>query len=184
MSFFAALVVGMTRLLAPPQWSWFRREPRRPGRQPTDVAAIRSALDMQVARLSGRAAPDVMKAVVRLRATIIGLAERIDRLPVGSEDAFILKRTATHYLPSTLDAYLALPAAYAEQQPVDAGVTPKAILLRDLALMSAKLENIRVAINKGDTDRFLINARFLRDRFGAADDLRLPSDDSPDPGSS
>ena len=139
-----------------------------------DEAAIRAALDALTLRVRDHAAPEVVKAVAKVRTTLLTLAEKIDELPAGSEDAFILKRTATNYLPSTLDTYLALPSDFAEHQGVDGTATPKDVLLKELALMSAKLADIGEAINKGDADRFMANARFLTDRFGTADDLELP----------
>ena len=50
------------------------------------------------------------------------------QFPAGSQDLFVIQRTATDYLPATLQAYLALPPQYAATKVVADGKTVKLLL--------------------------------------------------------
>src|SRR3989442_671716 len=73
-----------------------------------DVRAIGQALDEAVRMTSGRLPSDVQAKVVEIRQEIFELLPRTTAFPVGSEDLYVIQRTATDYLPDTLRAYLAL----------------------------------------------------------------------------
>ena len=141
------------------------------GLQPHDVAA---ALERQVGMVRGKVPDDVMAKVLEIQQTILGILPKLDRLGPGSQDAFIVQKTATDYLPSTLSAYLNLPRAYATVHRLPDGRTAAQALLDQLTLLAGKIEEVADAVNKNDTDALLANGRFLEDKFGGKG-LELPA---------
>jgi hypothetical protein len=141
------------------------------GEAPSD---IRAALDHQVSAVKGKVPDDVYQKVVAIQQTIVSILPKIDRLGPGSQDAFIVQKTATDYLPSTLQAYLNLPRTYATLHRMTDGRTASQVLLDQLTILDSKLEEVADAVNKNDTDALLANGRFLEDRFGGSA-LKLPA---------
>lgn len=138
-----------------------------------DPELVRSALDRLVRRVENRASPDVVAKVREIQQEILGVLPLADQFPPGSEDLFVIQRTATDYLPSALDPYLALPPEYAATRQVQGGKTPKQVLLEQLELIDSKMDEVVDAIHQRDTDRLLASGRFLEERFGKRD-LSLP----------
>ena len=96
-------------------------------------------------------------------------------LPGGSQDLYVLQRTATDYLPTTVRMDLALPAANATTQVVQDGKTPLAVLQDQLELLDGQMAEIADAVHRRDSDRLLAQGRFLEERFGQGPrELRLP----------
>jgi hypothetical protein len=140
------------------------------GDAPSDLAG---ALSHQVAAIRGKVPDDVYQKVVSTQQTILGILPKIDRLGPGSQDAFVVQKTVTDYLPSTLQAYLNLPRAYATVHRFSDGRTAAQVLLDQLTLLDRKLDDVADAVNKNDADALLANGRFLEDRFGGSA-LNLP----------
>jgi len=135
----------------------------RAGFRPNDV---RHALDTQVFAVSGRLPADVMAKVQSIRQIIDGILPRSGNLPPGSPELYIIERTATDYLPTTLQLYLNLPRAYATLHPVQNGKTPKQVVLDQLTLLEGKMNEVAEDVQRNDADRLLTNGRFLEERFG------------------
>jgi hypothetical protein len=133
------------------------------GFDPNDV---KKALDTQVRAITGKVPPEVMAKVLSIRQIIYGILPRSGNLPPGSPELFVVERTATDYLPTSLEAYLNLPKAYATLHPVQDGKTPKQVLLDQLTLLEGKLNEVADDVNRNDSDRLLANGRFLEERFG------------------
>jgi hypothetical protein len=140
----------------------------------TDPGDLRAALAHQVGLVKGKVPDDVYQKVLSIQQTILGILPKIDRLGPGSQDAFVVQKTVTDYLPSTLQAYLNLPRAYATLHRLSDGRTAAQLLLEQLTLLDAKLGAVADAVNKNDADALLANGRFLEDRFGSSP-LSLPS---------
>ncbi len=138
-----------------------------------DPGDVRAALQHQVSQVKGRVPPEVQAKVLSIQQTILGILPKLDQLGPGSQDAYIVQRTATDYLPSTLQAYLSLPRAYATVHRLPDGRTAARVLMDQLTLLDAKLDEVADAVNKNDTDKLLANGRFLEDRFGRSQ-LDLP----------
>lgn len=147
------------------------------GAEPADIAG---ALSRQVAAVRGKVPDDVYQKVISIQQTILSILPKIGRLGPGSQDAFVVQKTATDYLPSTLQAYLNLPRAYATVHRMADGRTAAQVLLDQLTLLDSKMGEVADAVNKNDTDALLANGRFLEDRFGGSS-LTLPT---ASPGSS
>jgi hypothetical protein len=148
------------------------------GQAPSDLAG---ALSHQVSAIRGKVPDDVYQRVVSIQQTVLGILPKIDRLGPGSQDAFVVQKTVSDYLPSTLQAYLNLPRAYATVHRFSDGRTAAQVLLDQLTLLDKKLEEVADAVNKNDADALLANGRFLEDRFGGSA-LNLPPASAPPTG--
>ncbi len=134
---------------------------------------IHDAMQAQLRAMSGKVPSDVYGKVATIHAAILELLPRIDRLPPGSEDLYILRRIPLDYLPTTLEDYLTLPRSYASVGAGRGTKPPKQLLMEQLDLLEGKLAEISNDINAADADRLAANGRFLQDRFGTRD-LELP----------
>ena len=131
-----------------------------------DSNDVKDALDSQVRLITGKVPPEVMAKVLKIRQIILGILPRSGNLPPGSPQLFVIERTATDYLPTSLQAYLNLPRAYATQHPVQDGKTPKEVLLDQLTLLETKMNEVADDVHRNDSDRLLAHGRFLEERFG------------------
>jgi hypothetical protein len=135
----------------------------RSGFDPDDV---RKALDHEVHAVSGRVPADVFAKLLNIQQIILGILPRSGALPPGSPELFVVERTATDYLPTSLESYLNLPRAYATLHPVQDGKTSKQVLMDQLTLLESKMGEVADDVHRNDTDRLLANGRFLEERFG------------------
>jgi len=135
----------------------------RSGFDPDDV---RHALDHEVHAVSGRVPADVLVKVQNIQQIILGILPRSGALPPGSPELFVVERTATDYLPTSLESYLNLPRAYATLHPLQDGKTAKQALMDQLSLLESKMTEVADDVHRNDTDRLLANGRFLEERFG------------------
>jgi hypothetical protein len=142
-----------------------------------DVPAIGKALEGAAQMTGGRLPPDIQLKVAKISRLIIELLPRTVGFPLGSEDLYVIERTATDYLPTTLQAYLTLPEAYATTQAVEGGRTPLQLLREQLQLLDDRLDEITEAVRQQDSERLVANGRFLEERFGQGPGgLALPPD--------
>jgi hypothetical protein len=163
-----AVVIGMYlvgALVTPNDRQWLLIG----GETPSDMAG---ALAHQVSAIRGKVPDDVYQKVVSIQQTILSILPKIDRLGTGSQDAFVVQKTVSDYLPSTLQAYLNLPRAYATVHRFSDGRSAAQVLL------DRKLDEVAEAVNKNDADALLANGRFLEDRFGGSA-LNLPPASAP-----
>ena len=143
-----------------------------PGHKPINLGTgfdpndVQQALDTQVRLITGKVPPEVMAKVLKIRQTIVGILPRSGNLPPGSPELFLIERTATNYLPTSLEAYLSLPRGYATLHAVKDGKTSKEILLDQLTLLETKMNEVAEDLHHNDSDRLLANGRFLEERFG------------------
>jgi hypothetical protein len=145
-----------------------------------DAGRIQRALDGTVDLVRGRLPTDVQASVMEIRRRILELLPHAADLPGGAQDLFVLQRTATEYLPTTLRYYLSLPQDYATTRVVQEGKTPLQVLRDQLGIIDGQMTEIAEAVNQRDTDRLLAQGRFLEERFGNPDrELKLPG---PRPG--
>ena len=142
-----------------------RRDPELvSGVDPRDVERC---LEQVRIRVRGRVPVDVASRVRHITTAISEALPYSQSLPAGSRARFTLAKTATDYLPSTIDAYLQLPRRYAEQETVVDGKTPAALLCEQLDLLSHEMDRLVDRIRRADTDHLVANGRFLSDRFAA-----------------
>jgi hypothetical protein len=141
----------------------------------SDAGDVRRALSEQMKTIAGRVPDEVVAKVGSIQDTILALMPRIERLPAGSEDSYVVERTALEYLPTTLETYLNLPKAYATLRPVADGKTPAQLLLDQLSLLDSKMQEVSDDIARNDSDKLLANGRFLAEKFGTSE-LAAPKD--------
>lgn len=140
-----------------------------------DPQVVRKAVDRAYQMTHGRLPADVQSRVAQIRQEILELLPHTAQFPVGSPDLYVLQRTAVDYLPTTIEAYLALPPGYATQRAIQGGRTSLDILREQLELLDAKMDEIAEAVRQRDSDRLLANGIFLEDRFGkGAPELVVP----------
>jgi hypothetical protein len=139
-----------------------------------DISDLSSTLSSQVSAVKGKLPDEVFQKVLSIQQTLQAILPKISRLGPGSQDAFIVQKTITDYLPSTMQAYLNLPRAYATVHRMSDGRTAAQVILDQLTVLDSRLEQVAEAVNKNDTDALLANGRFLEDRFGSSS-LKLPA---------
>ena len=140
-----------------------------------DPKAVRQALDHAYQMTHGRLPADAQSQVARIRQAILELLPHAAEFPIGSPDLYVLQRTAVDYLPTTIQAYLALPPSYAAERVIQDGKTPVQVLREQLELLDQQMEEVAEAVHRRDSDRLLAQGIFLEERFGRRDEgLSLP----------
>jgi hypothetical protein len=151
------------------------RAPRPVGVEQFDADRIQRSLDGTLDMARGRVPSDVFAKLTGIRQRTLELLPKAGDLPGGSQDLYVLQRTATDYVPTSVRYYLSLPAAYATTHVVQDGKTPLQVLKDQLDLLDDQMAEIGDAVNQRDSDRLLAQGRFLEQRFGRPDgELNLP----------
>jgi hypothetical protein len=142
-----------------------RRRPKM-AKDTFDPQEVRRSLDHAYQMTHGRLPADSQSKVAHIRSEILELLPHAAEFPPGSQDLYVLRRMAVDYLPTTIEAYLALPASYATQRAVQEGKTPLQVMNEQLELLDAQMGEIAEAVHRRDSDRLLANGIFLEERFG------------------
>lgn len=143
---------------------------RRYGYDPSDVL---KALQREISAVSGRVPPDVILRMQRIELTIRSeIVPRLDCLPPGSLELYLVERTARDYLPTAVGTYLRLPSDYVSPRPASQGWTPLQVLLEELDLLETQMRRVAEIVHHVDMDRLLAHRRFLNDRFSRVDASR------------
>jgi hypothetical protein len=111
---------------------------------------------------------DVQVKVEQIRRKVEVLLGYADRFPPFSRDLYLVRQTASEYLPRTIEAFQRLPKQATETPVGPEGTTPLQELKAQLDLLDAKLDEIARDLQRQDLDRLLANRRFLEERFGRA----------------
>lgn len=123
---------------------------------------------------SGPALPaDVRAAVERILARLRTALEHAQRGVTTGQQLDVVHRIVTDYLPTSLNAYVALPTGYATTTRGRSGRTPRDELLHQLGLLDVRAAEVADAALAGDVARLEAQGRFLEDRF-ARSELDLP----------
>jgi hypothetical protein len=110
---------------------------------------------------------DLQVKVEQIRRKVDVLLGYADRFPPFSQDLYLVRQTASEYLPRTVNAFLSLPADKVDQPLAQAGSqTARQELKTQLDLLDSKLDDIAQDLQRQDADRLLANRRFLEARFG------------------
>jgi len=125
-----------------------------------------------------RLPPEEHAQVGRIRRKAAVLIQHADRFPAGSRNLYLVERMLDHYLPSTLDAYLALPPGAAELPITPDRRTGVQVLRSQLDILEAKLDEAAEDLRQVNVDRLLANERFLEEHFGrpSQSELTLPQE--------
>jgi hypothetical protein len=109
---------------------------------------------------------DLQVKVEQIRRKVEVLLGYASRFPPFSTDLYLVRQTASDYLPRTLEAYLALPPGDGDLVVATNGKTALQELKEQLDLLDLKLDEIAEDLQRRDLDRLLANRRFLEERFG------------------
>jgi hypothetical protein len=141
-----------------------RSKPKRLPPHPV-TKEVRPPLPKPIPIDTRRLPASVRLKVAQIRRKIDDLLKYSDRFQSGSEIVYVLRRMATDYLPSTLQAYLAIPPG-SETLPVNPeGKTAWQVLWEQLTLMEKKLDEIAADLHRKNADKLVANGRFLEERF-------------------
>src|SRR6266849_5980642 len=140
-----------------------RREPSAERQQPAEKRSDPSPLPPSELPV------DIRVKVEQIRRKVDVLLSYADRFPPFSQDLYLVRQTASDYLPRTIDTYLSLPKPTAEKPLSASGKTAHEELKAQLDLLDSKLDDIAQDLERQDTDRLLANRRFLEQRFGLRD---------------
>jgi hypothetical protein len=132
---------------------------------PTSEELVR-AVDAILPQIQGKVPPIVEARVSRIVATVRETIPRLNQLGAGSRDAHSVMATATSYLPEALGGYLRLPRSYADRRPVDGGKTSLMVLVDQLDLLAATMDDIFDAVCRSDAEALVAHGRFLAEKFG------------------
>ena len=100
----------------------------------------------------------ISAALPPLRQTL----ERVDALDPSAQDA---RRLMSIHLPSLIDRYLHVPAAYRDQRDGE-GVSVDERLVEGLSAGRAALTDISERLARGDVAAFETQGRFIKSRYG------------------
>ncbi len=127
-------------------------------------SALEGDLRTLPARLGKRLPSEAVSQLGRIADLIL---DALPRVAGQGEPEIILRRTATVYLPDTLQAYLSLPADWAAGHVYPDGSTPAQALIAQLASLESAARRMRDAALEQDASALLINGRFLTERFSS-----------------
>ena len=152
------------------------------GASPTPAAPteadIVAALDRVEGLVGGGAVPPLVQSRVRrVSRTVRDTMPRLRNLGLGSPQAYSVMATATDYLPEAIGNYTRLPRDWADSRPVEDGKTSLMLLVDQLDLLGATMDDILDAVVRVDADALVAHGRFLQAKFGSAStggELGLP----------
>ncbi len=127
---------------------------------------IRSEMGNLLRKIQGKVPQDIFERVQSIQNTILEILPRIQDLNSSDYQVYTIRQTAVQYLPETLEHYLNLPKAYTTLHPVKDGKTARVLLAEQLTLMDGKLKEIADDFYQNDSQRLLVNGRFLEEKFG------------------
>jgi hypothetical protein len=133
----------------------------------TDIAAALAGVEQLVA--DGAVPPLVQARVRRVARTVAETVPRLRNLGPGSAEAYSVVATATDYLPQALGNYTRLPRAWADSRPIENGKTSLMLLVDQLDLLGATMDQILDAAVRVDADALIAHGRFLQAKFGRVD---------------
>ena len=115
-----------------------------------------------------RLPPDIASQVAEIATAVEEILPRLAARNVADATFVDVRATATTYLPDTLNAYLAVPAAYRNNAAIRDGKTARQIVVEQLTVLAAKMKEIAQDAVVNDAQSLLANGRFLKERFATA----------------
>jgi len=161
-------------LIAVGAWLFWHGDGRHNRRRRANAAPARVVQQPQPIPIRRKTRPpgkpelpiDVQVKVEQIRRKVDVLLGYADRFPPFSQDLYLVRQTASDYLPRTIDAFLAMPTDTADRPLQQGGRTARDELKAQLDLLDSKLDEIAQDLQRQDADRLLANRRFLESRFG------------------
>ena len=142
----------------------------RVGRFGFDPRRVQKSLAEQIGAAAGRVPPQVLTRLQRIELTIrTEILPRLECLPLGAPELYLVERTVSDYLPTAVEAYLRLPNGYVSSQPGSDGRGALDVLVEELDFLDAEMRQVAEVVHRTDMDRLLAHKRFLIDRFKRED---------------
>jgi hypothetical protein len=135
-----------------------------------DPKRVQRSLAEQIGAAAGRVPPEILSRMQRIELTIrTEILPRLDCLPLGAPELYLIERTVSDYLPTAVEAYLRLPSGYVSSQPGSQGRAAVDVLVEELDFLDAEMRQVAEVVHRTDMDRLLAHKRFLIDRFRRED---------------
>ena len=135
-----------------------------------DPQRVQKSLAQQVGAAAGRVPPEILARLLRIELTIrTEILPRLDCLPLGAPELYLIERTVSDYLPTAVEAYLRLPRGYVSSQPGSQGRAALEVLVEELDFLDAEMRQLAEVVHRSDMDQLLAHKRFLVDRFRRED---------------
>lgn len=116
-------------------------------------------------KLSGRLPEEGYLAFHRVVAVLRDILQRAEQLATSPDDLHVVDRAIRDYLPTSLQAYLNLPASYAQEATLVEGRTPAQELVHQMQVLEQRLGTVQSAIYAGDAQTLSDQGRFLEEKF-------------------
>jgi hypothetical protein len=143
---------------------------RRVSRFGFDPHRVQKSLAEQIGAAAGRVPPEILARLQRIELTIrTEILPRLDCLPLGAPELYLIERTVSDYLPTAVEAYLRLPSGYVSSQPGSQGRAAVDVLVEELDFLDAEMRQVAEVVHRSDMDQLLAHKRFLVDRFRRED---------------
>jgi len=131
-----------------------------------DPQRVQKSLAQQIGTAAGRVPPEILARMQRIELTIrTEILPRLDCLPLGAPELYLIERTVSDYLPTAVEAYLRLPRGYVSSQPGSRGRAAVDVLAEELDFLDAEMRQVAEVVHRSDMDQLLAHKRFLADRF-------------------
>ena len=144
--------------------------PAQPARDPIeDLERQLSELVRRVNRAGGTMPEGGVPAVREVEDELRPLLRYLRSNPPTAEEMIPVRATVTDYLPSTVNAFLALPPDFALTHRNRMGRTPAEELLEQLRLLAEGAQEYATAIYAGDAQELTNQGRFLATKFTRSD---------------
>ncbi len=127
-----------------------------------------AAVGRLAAEAQKRLPPDIAGLVVEIASDVQEVLPQLAARNVADATFTDVRATATTYLPDTLNAYMAIPAAYRNSAVIRDGKTARQIVVDQLTVLAGKMKEISQDAVVNDAQSLLANGRFLKERFAAA----------------
>jgi hypothetical protein len=135
-----------------------------------DPQRVQKSLAEQIGAAAGRLPPEILARMQRIELTIrTEILPRLDCLPLGAPELYLIERTVSDYLPTAVKAYLRLPRGYVSSQPGSQGRAAVDVLVEELDFLDAEMRQVADVVHRTDMDQLLAHKRFLADRFRRGD---------------
>jgi hypothetical protein len=136
-------------------------------RVPTGQDILDAVAQVEALVAGGKVPGPVAFRVARVIKVVRDTVPRLETLGAGSEQAHVVISTATSYLPEALGGYLRLPREWADRRPIEGGKTALMLLIDQLDLLAATMDDIADAVYRADAAALVAHGAFLQEKFGA-----------------
>ncbi len=134
-------------------------------RKQISIEELRGELEDLVRKVNRRLPKEAYERVKSIKNSLVEVLPQINDLGSSDHNIYLIQQTALDYLPATLEAYMNLPKAYANYQPIRNGKTAKQLLIEQLDLLDREMKEVVQEVYRNDTQQLIIHGRFLQDTF-------------------